>query len=49
MWEKQGKEVQSELLPVLYECAIECAASEQKTKHGWQVLELPGVDFGRTT
>jgi len=31
-------------MPVLYERAIECAASEQKTNHGWQVLVLPYVD-----
>ena len=29
LWEKKGKKVQSRLLPVLYECAIECAASER--------------------
>ena len=49
MWEKKGKKVQYGLTPVLYASAIECAASEQKTKHGWQVLALPYVDFGRTT
>jgi len=30
MWEKKGKKVQSGPMPVLYERAIECAASEQK-------------------
>jgi len=29
LWEKKGKKVQSRLMPVLYECAIECAASER--------------------
>lgn len=29
LWEKKGKKVQSRLLPVLYERAIECAASER--------------------
>ena len=29
LWEKKGKKVQSRLMPVLYERAIECAASEQ--------------------
>jgi len=41
MWEKKGKKVYSGLVPVLYERAIECAANEQKTKHGLQVLKLP--------
>jgi len=41
VWEKKGKKVQSGFMPVLYEGAIECTASEQKTKHGWQVLKLP--------
>ena len=49
MWQKKGKKVQSGLMPVLYERAIKCAANEQKTKHGWQVLKLPYADFGRTT
>ena len=46
MREKKGKKVQRGLMPVLYERAIECAASEQKTKHGWQVPALPCVDLG---
>ena len=29
LWEKKGKKIQSRLLPVLYERAIECAASER--------------------
>ena len=29
LWEKKGKKVQSRLVPVLYERAIECAASER--------------------
>ena len=29
LWEKKGKKVQSRLMPVLYERAIECAASER--------------------
>lgn len=31
LWEKKGKKVQSRLMPVLYERAIECAASDQWT------------------
>jgi len=49
---EDGKKAQSRQMPVLYERAIVCAASErfvQKTEHGWQVLKLPDVDFGRTT
>ena len=29
LWEKKGKKVQSRLMPILYERAIECAASER--------------------
>ena len=29
LWEKKGRKVQSRLVPVLYERAIECAASER--------------------
>ena len=29
LWEKKGKKVQSRLMPILYECAIKCAASER--------------------
>ena len=29
LWEKKGRKVQSGLVPVLYERAIECAASER--------------------
>jgi hypothetical protein len=36
--------VQSRLIPVLYERAIECAASERRAAI-WQVLKLPYVDL----
>jgi hypothetical protein len=42
-------------MPVLYERAIECAASERwaaiwaEDEGRWQVLELPSMDFWKTT
>ena len=48
LWEKKGKKVQSRLIPVLYERAIECAASERWAV-SWAEDENGYIDSGRTT